>query len=75
MDATWALYIGAGLAMIGVLGWGIWIWIATKGLLEAISRNPEKEKSYMIWGILGMALAEATSIYALVVALILLFVK
>ena len=75
MEATWALYVGAGLAMIGVLGGGIGIGIATKGLLEAISRNPEKEKSYMIWGILGMALAEATAIYALVVALILLFVK
>ncbi len=72
---TMGLYIGAGLAMIGVLGGGIGIGIATKWLLEAISRNPEKEKSYMIWGILGMALAEATAIYALVVALILLFVK
>ena len=74
MEMLW-LYIGAGLAAIGVLWGGIGIGIATKGLLEAISRNPEKEKSYMIWGILGMALAEATSIYALVIALILLFVK
>jgi len=65
-------YLWAGLAMIGVLGGGIGIGLATKGLLEALARNPEKEKAYMIYGILGMALAEATAIYALVVAIMLM---
>lgn len=73
MEFTNAMaYVGAGLAMIGVLGGGIGIWLATKGLLEALARNPEKEKSYIVYGILGMALAEATAIYALVIAIMLM---
>jgi F-type H+-transporting ATPase subunit c len=65
-------YLGAGIAMLGVFWAWLGIGLATKGLLEALSRNPEKEKSYMIYGILGMALAEATAIYALVVAIMLM---
>jgi len=65
-------YLWAGIAMLGVFWAGLGIGLATKGLLEALARNPEKEKAYMIYGILGMALAEATAIYALVVAIMLM---
>ena len=66
-------YLWAGIAMLGVFWAGLGIGLATKGLLEALARNPEKEKAYMIYGILGMALAEATAIYALVVAIMLMW--
>ncbi len=64
--------LGAGLAALGVVGGGIGVGVATKGLLEAVSRQPaikdEAFKNFLI----GAGLAEATSIYALVVALMLL---
>lgn len=65
----------AGIAIgAGTIWGGIGIWLAGKGMLEALSRNPELEKKYMIYGILAMALAEATAIYALVIS-ILLYMK
>jgi ATP synthase F0 subunit c len=66
--------IGAGLAMIGALGPGIGIGLLVQGALEAIGRNPDAAGQIQTNMILGIAFAEAIAIYALVVALILLFV-
>ena len=43
-----------------------------KGLLEAIARNPQISGKAMVYAILAMALAEATSIYAFVIAFMLM---
>ncbi len=64
--------IGAGLAAIGVIGGGIGIGLVGKGLLDALARNPQVSGKAMVYAILGMALAEATSIYALVIAFMLM---
>lgn len=48
-------------------------WIGSKGL-EAIGRNPEAANKVQTSMILAIAFAEAISIYALVVALIIKFV-
>lgn len=75
MDAEAARLIAAGLAIaLGSFGPGIGIGILTWGALQAIGRNPEAEGAIRINMILGIAFAEAIAIYALVVALILLFV-
>ncbi len=67
-------FLWAGLAIWLAAIWaGIGIGIAWKWLLDALSRNPELEKKYMIYGILAMALSEATAIYALVVAFMLMW--
>ncbi len=66
--------IGAGLAMIGALGPGIGIGLLVQGALQAIGRNPDASGQIQTNMILGIAFAEAVAIYALVVALILLFV-
>lgn len=66
--------IGAGLAMIGVFGPGIGIGLVFQGALNAISRNPDASGQITTNMILGVAFAEAVAIYALVVALIILFV-
>lgn len=68
-----AAKIGAGLAAIGVFGGGIGIGIATKGMLEAIARQPGIKGEAFKNFIIGAGLAEATSIYALFIALLLLF--
>ncbi len=66
--------IGAGLAMIGVIGPGIGIGLVVQGALTAMGRNPDASGQIVTNMILGIAFAEAVAIYALVVSLIILFV-
>ncbi len=66
--------IGAGVAMIGVAGGGIGIGIVASGAVQAMGRNPDVTGTIQTNMILGIAFAEATAIYALVVALLILFV-
>jgi F-type H+-transporting ATPase subunit c len=66
--------LGAGLAMVGALGPGIGIGLLVQGAMNAIGRNPEAAGTIQTNMILGIVFAEAIAIYALVVALIILFV-
>ena len=66
--------IGAGLAMIGVAGPGIGIGVLVGGAVQAMGRNPDAAPLIQTNMILGIAFAEAVAIYALVVALIVIFV-
>jgi ATP synthase F0 subunit c len=66
--------IGAGLAMSGAIGAGAGIGIVVSGAVQGIARNPDAGGSILANMILGVAFAEAVAIYALVVALIILFV-
>ncbi len=59
---------------IGSIGPALAIGMLTAKGLEAIGRNPEAASKVQTNMILGIAFAEAISIYALVVALILKFV-
>ena len=62
--------LGAGVAIgFGAVGAGLGIGIATKGLMDAISRQPEIAGKAMGFFLLGAALAEACAIYALIIAL------
>ena len=64
----------AGAIAIGGLGPGLGIGILASKGLEAIGRNPEAASKIQTAMILALAFAEAISIYALVVALIIKFV-
>ncbi len=67
--------IAAGLAMgLGAIGPGIGLGIAVSKAMEALGRNPEAAGAIFVPYILGIALAEAIGIYALVVSLLLIFV-
>jgi F-type H+-transporting ATPase subunit c len=66
--------VGAGLAAVGILGGGIGVGIVANGAVQAMGRNPDVTGTIQTNMILGIAFAEATSIYALVVALLILFV-
>ena len=68
MDMT---TLWAGIAAIGVIGGGIGVGLIGKALLDALARNPQVGGKAMVYAILGMALAEATSIYAFVIAFML----
>lgn len=66
--------IGAGLAMLGAIGAGIGVGLAAAGGVQAMGRNPDASSMIQTNMILGMAFAEAVAIYALVVAIIIIFV-
>jgi F-type H+-transporting ATPase subunit c len=67
--------LAAGLSMgLGAIGPGIGIGILAAGALQAIGRNPDARGPIFTNMILTVALAEAVAIYALVVAIIILFV-
>jgi F-type H+-transporting ATPase subunit c len=67
--------IAAGLAIgLGAIGPGIGIGLLGMGAMQGISRNPEATGQIQTNMILAIAFAEAIAIYALVVALLLIFV-
>lgn len=65
--------VGAGLAAIGCLGGGIGTGSAAAKAVEGVSRQPEAEGKILKMLILGSAFSEATSIYALLIAILLFF--
>ncbi len=74
MEAEAAKLIGAGLAVIALGGVGIGIGNIFSSLVNSIARNPSARDDVFGIGILGFALTEAIALFALVVALLLLFV-
>jgi F-type H+-transporting ATPase subunit c len=70
--AAWGSAVGMGLA---ALGCGIGQGIGVKGACEGMARNPEIGGKLTTTLILGLAFIESLAIYALVVCLILMFVK
>jgi F-type H+-transporting ATPase subunit c len=72
--ATGLKFLGAGLAMVGTLGAGLGIGILGSGAVQGIARNPDAAGQIQINMILAIAFAEAVAIYALVVAMLILFV-
>lgn len=68
--------LGAGIATgLGAVGAGLGLGIATKGVLDAIARQPEIKAEAFKNFIIGAGLAEATAIYALFIAIMLVFNK
>lgn len=64
--------LAAGIAILGVLGAGFGIAIATSKAVEAIARQPEASSKIQTVLLLGAALSEATAIYALVAAIMII---
>lgn len=69
-----AKLIGAGLAMIGAIGAGLGVGMATFGGVQGIARNPDAAANIQTNMILGIVFTEAIAIYCLVVAMLVLFV-
>ena len=67
--------LAAGIAIgLGALGPGIGIGLLAAKAMEALGRNPEARAPIQQNMVLGLAFAEALGIYALVVAVIILFI-
>jgi len=71
MDMQFLIALGAGIAVFTGIGAGIGIGIATSGLVQAISRQPEASGKMTPIFFVGVALAESTAIYGLVIAILL----
>ena len=65
--------IGAGIAVLTGVGAGVGIGLATSKAVDAIARQPEAKKDIRSSLLLGCALAEATAIYGLIVAILIIF--
>ena len=66
--------LGAGVAMIAGIGPGIGEGNAVAKACEAIGRQPECKGDVTTTMLMGCAIAETTGLYALVIAILLLFV-
>tara|TARA_Y100000588_G_C13938184_1_gene788860 strand:- start:432 stop:656 length:225 start_codon:yes stop_codon:yes gene_type:complete len=73
MDIDAAKMIGAGLAVVALLGVGIGIGNIFSTLISAIARNPEARKDVFGVAMLGFALTEAVALFALLIAFLILF--
>ena len=67
--------LGAGCAMIAGIGPGIGEGNAVSKACEAIGRQPECKGDVTSTMLMGCAIAETTGLYALVIAILLLFVS
>ncbi len=70
-----AALLGAGLSMgLGAIGPGVGEGLVASKACEAIGRNPGEAGLLTRTMLVGQAVSESTGIYALVIALLLLFV-
>jgi F-type H+-transporting ATPase subunit c len=69
-----AKIIGTGLATTGLIGAGVGIGVVFGALILGVSRNPSLRGQLFSYAILGFAFAEATGLFALMMAFLLLYV-
>ncbi len=73
MDVEAAKMIGAGLACSALIGAGVGIGLIFGNYLNGALRNPAAAPQQFTNLLLGFALAEATGLFGLVIALVILF--
>ena len=65
--------VGTGLATIGLAGAGVGIGTVFGALITGVARNPSMRGQLFAYAILGFAFAEATGLFALMVAFMIRF--
>ena len=66
--------LAAGLAMaLGTIGTGIGMGNGLSGATNAVGRNPEAHGKILVTMTVGLAMIESLAIYALVIALVVLY--
>jgi F-type H+-transporting ATPase subunit c len=73
MDVAAAKMIGAGIACIALAGAGAGIGIVFGSYLQGALRNPGAASSQFVNLFIGFALCEATGLFGLLVAMIILY--
>lgn len=67
-------YIGVGLTCLGMLGAALGVANIFSSMLNGIARNPNAENKMAKYVYVGAGLSEAMGLFALVIALLLIFV-
>jgi|TARA_E500000178_G_scaffold240077_1_gene236467 F-type H+-transporting ATPase subunit c len=73
MEVEAAKMLGAGIAVIALMGVGVGIGNIFSTLVSSIARNPAARDQVFGIGMLGFALTEAVALFALLIAFIILF--
>jgi F-type H+-transporting ATPase subunit c len=73
MEAEAAKYIGAGIATLALAGIGIGLGNIFGSYLSGALRNPSAAPKQFTNLLIGFALTEATGLFALVIAFLILF--
>ena len=75
MDSEAIKFIAASLAIgLGAIGPGIGTGLVGMGAINALGRNPEARGTIIPNMLIGIAFCEAIVIYALIIAIVILFV-
>jgi F-type H+-transporting ATPase subunit c len=74
MEPQAAKLIGAGIAVLPLLGVGIGLGMLFSSIITAMGRNPSVADAVKGTGLFYFALVEAIALFALVIALLMLFV-
>ncbi|MBP9752831.1 MAG: F0F1 ATP synthase subunit C [Proteobacteria bacterium] len=74
MDVQAARMIGAGLAMIGLLGAGLGLGNIFSTLVASIARNPETSQELFAKALIGAGMTELVALLAFVIGLFILFI-
>ena len=74
MEPNAAKLIGAGLAVLPLLGVGLGLSMLFSSVINAIARNPSVAETVKGTALFYFALVEAIALFALVIALLILFV-
>lgn len=73
MEGVALKFIGAGLMSFGMLGAAIGVGNVFAAMLQGIARNPGAEAKLSKYVYIGAGLAEAMGLFALVIALLLIY--
>ncbi len=73
MESEALKYIGVGLMSLGMLGAAIGVGNIFAAMLNGLARNPAAESKLAKYIYVGAGLAEAMGLFALVIALLLIF--
>jgi len=75
MDGEAVKFLAAALAAgLGAIGPGIGVGVLGSGAMGALGRNPEARGTIMSNMLIGIAFCESIAIYALITAIVILFV-
>ncbi len=75
MEPASAKLIAASIAVLPLLGVGIGLSMLFSSIINTIGRNPSVANTVKGTGLLYFALVEAIALFALVIALLILFVQ
>lgn len=79
IDYTKAIVIGCSLLAVGIamgfgtIGTGVGMGHGLSGATNAVGRNPEAQGKILLTMMVGLAMIESLAIYALVIALVVLY--